>query len=32
VTLDSAGIWHFEIVTKLADDVERTFDAHYQVK
>jgi hypothetical protein len=32
VTLDSAGIWHFEIVTRLADGMERTFDAHYKVK
>lgn len=32
VTLDNPGIWHFETVTRLADGVERTFDAHYKVK
>jgi hypothetical protein len=32
VDLDSAGIWHFVVVAKLADGVERTFDAHYKVK
>jgi len=32
VTLDSPGIWHFETVTRLADGIERTFDAHYRVK
>lgn len=32
VTLDSPGIWHFEVVTRLADGIERTFDAHYKVK
>jgi hypothetical protein len=32
VTLDSPGVWHFEIDTRLADDVVRTYDAHYKVK
>jgi hypothetical protein len=32
VTLDSPGVWHFEIDTKLADGVVRTYDAHYKVK
>lgn len=32
VTLDSPGIWKFEIVTKLGDGKERTFDAQYNLK
>lgn len=32
VTLDSPGTWHFEINTRLGDGIERTYEAHYQVK